>query len=365
MTETDLVERIRRLWAGGALPRGTIGIGDDAAVLPVRRVRRGRGAGAPGSSLLVSTDLFLEGTHFDRRFVPAPFIGRKALAAAASDIGAMGGAPTACLLSLGAPPGRAGARRAEAVLAAFHEEAREIGIPLVGGDLSRSAAGLVLDVVVLGRPAGRAPILRSGARPRDLLFVTGPLGGSAAGLQMLRRGRRPWRVWPRGGARRADDPRASRHALETLAVLAHLRPRPPLAAGAAFGRSGRVRAMMDLSDGLALDLRRLCAASGTGARVVEELLPVHPAALGLLGPRKALVAALGGGEDYELLLAAPAASEARLRALARRAGSDLLRIGDVTSRRSGLLLHHEGRSRPLPRAGWDPFSRPPRLAGRG
>jgi len=379
MTENDLITRIRSRWAGAQLPPGALGIGDDAAVWP----RRG------GPPLLITTDLFIEGTHFDSRLVPAPFIGRKALCAAASDIGAMGGIPEACLLSLGAGPGPAAARRAESILAAFHEEAEEIGIPLVGGDLSRSAGGLVLDVVVLGRPAGKRSILRSGARPGDRLFVTGPLGGSSTGLHLLRRGRRPWRsalTWGReagpgtrrdrlnrpSGPRTKDGSAAERFGpgesirgssskerdriLESLAVFAHLRPRPPLRAGAAFGRSGLVHAMMDLSDGLAIDLRRLCAASGAGARVVGSLLPVHPAAERFLGPEGGLAAALGGGEDYELLLAAPSAAEARLRRLARRAGSDLIPIGEITRSREGLVFEEaDRRRRPLSDTGWDPF----------
>jgi len=348
--EDGLVARIARLYAGAPLPRDAIGIGDDAAVV------RAQGGGV----LLVSTDLFVEGVHFDPRYVPPTFVGHKALAVAASDIGAMGGVPSGCLLSLAVPP-RASGRLVEAVLAGFSGEALEIGIPLLGGDLSRSTSALVLDVVVLGRPAGRRPILRSGAKPPDRLYVTGALGGSGAGLLRLKAGARPSKALleiPRGRPRPPGDDGWSRldRAMETLSLMEHLRPRPPLAAGAAFGRSGLPTAMMDISDGLAIDLHRLCKASGVGARVHEEWVPVHPAARHFLGPR-GLEAALGGGEDYELLLAAPSQCEARLKRIARRAGSDLIQIGEIAERHQGLrLVSREGRARPLPRVGFDHFA---------
>jgi thiamine-monophosphate kinase len=331
--EDDLIARVVRRHAGGRLPAGAIGIGDDAALLP------------PG--FLVTTDLFVETVHFDRRWTPAVFIGWKALAVAASDIGAMGGRPAGCLLSLAVPRGTPG-RLVETLFRSFGEEARAIGAPLLGGDLSRSPAGLVLDVVVLGRCAGRRPIRRSGARPGDRIYVTGPLGASAAGLGLLRRLRKPWK--PKAGRVSALEGAATR------AVLAHLRPRPPLAAGAAFGRSGLPTAMMDLSDGLALDLARLCAASGCGARIEAASIPVDPSARLLLG-RGADEAALSGGEDYELLLTAPAGAEARLRRLARAAGSDLIAIGRIGPKRSGLrIAGTDGRVRALRPSGFDHFA---------
>jgi thiamine-monophosphate kinase len=334
--EDDLVARIARQWAGGSAPAGTLGIGDDAAVIP-------RSGSAP---LLISTDLFVEDVHFKTSSSPPAFIGLKALAVATSDIGAMGGTPTGCLLSLGIPK-RAGRRVVDPLLGGFHEEARRLGIPLLGGDLSRSSKGIVVDVVVLGRVCGRRPILRSGARPGNGLYVTGPLGGAAAGLRRLRAGtdvRRLLRAHPRG----------------------HLRPHPPLAAGAAFGRSGLPTAMMDLSDGLAVDLHRLAKASGVGARVDEEALPRHEAAVHVLGQAGALRAALGGGEDYELLLTAPPGAEGRLRRLARRAHSGLFRIGEVTTRGRGVLLAGPGGAvRPLPRLGHDHLARTPSPRRRG
>jgi len=345
--EEELLERIARRWAGARPPRGSLGIGDDAAQLPW----------PAASPVLISTDLFVEGIHFDLRYTPALFIGRKALAAAASDIGAMGGAPLACLLSF-AIPARTPGRLTDAILASFHEEAREIGIPLLGGDLSSSKTKLMLDVVVVGRLAGKRPIRRSGARPGDRIYVTGPLGGAATGLVRLRNGARPWRSALKH--RQTPSLRSAgarlEHSLETIAVMAHLSPRPPLAAGAAFGRSSVPTAMMDLSDGLAIDLRRLCRASGVGAEIDEQRVPLHPAALHFLGPVGALRAALGGGEDYELLLCGPGPSEAVLRRIARSVGSDLIAIGTVVSREHGMVLcGEEGARRSLPHLGFDHF----------
>jgi len=338
--EDDLIDRVVRRLAGGRPPRGGLGVGDDAAVLP---------AGADQKPFLVTTDLFAEGVHFDRRLAPDVFIGWKALAAAASDIGAMGGIPSACLLSLGVPRGTSGTV-VEAVFRSFGEESRAIGAPLVGGDLSRSAKGLILDVVVLGRPAGKRPVLRSGARAGDGIWVSGPLGASAAGLLSLQKARRrtgrPWRP-----SLRAASP-------ATTAILAHLRPRPPLAFGAALGRAGIPTAMMDLSDGLAIDLPRLCLASRAGAVVSQAGLPVHPAAAASLGRAAALRAALGGGEDYELLFTVPARREGALLRLAARLAPGCRRIGEIRPASAGLrLLDLLGRRRAWPGGGWDHFAR--------
>ncbi|HLI15604.1 MAG TPA: thiamine-phosphate kinase [Acidimicrobiales bacterium] len=242
----------RRLGSG---PEGEVWVGDDAAVLA-----------APAGPLLLATDLLAEGVHFDRRLESLADVGWKALVANVSDVAAMGGRPLAAVVAL------AGASRAE--LEELYEglvaAAECYGCPVVGGDLS-DAPALVVSVAILGTTDGRPAVRRSGARPGDALYVTGPLGAASAGLRLLRR-----------------DP-ASTGPL----VAAHRRPSARLAEGRAAARAG-ASAMIDVSDGLGLDLERLASASAVG--VALDDVPVAPGAT--------LEDALGGGEDYELCLAA-------------------------------------------------------------
>jgi thiamine-monophosphate kinase len=231
---------------------------------------------AERSSLLLSTDAVVSGVHFDLAFVTLADVGWKALTVAVSDIAAMGGTPAHALVALGAEPGT----DLDAIVDGVAAAAVRWRCPVVGGDLTTSAQ-LVLSVAVTGTLEGPGPAIhRSGARPGDALFVTGPLGASAAGLRLLRD---PF--GPVGGLGDAD-----RGALED----AYRRPEARLAEGSEARRSGAT-AMMDLSDGLGLDLHRLSGASGVGF-VLDDV----PVATGATHDE-----AVGGGEDYELLIAAP------------------------------------------------------------
>jgi len=227
------------------------------------------------SPLLLTTDAVVAGIHVDLSIVTLDDVGWKALTVAVSDIAAMGGTPGHAVVTLCAPPGTDVDEIARGVQAA----AECWRCPVVGGDLS-AATELVVSVAVTGYLEGdRPPVLRSTARPGDGLYVTGPLGRSAAGLRLLR-----------GGSQ------ASATAEHTLRSLedAYRRPRARLAEGRAARESGAT-AMMDLSDGLGLDLHRLARASSVG--VVLDGVPVAEGATE--------AEALGGGEDYELLIAAP------------------------------------------------------------
>jgi thiamine-monophosphate kinase len=229
-----------------------------------------------GPSLLLTTDAVVEGVHFDLSLVTLADVGWKALTVAVSDVGAMGGRPAHALVAVGAAPGT----DLDEIADGLAEAADRWRCPVVGGDLS-AAAQLVVSVAVTGGLDGPLPAThRSGARPQDALFVTGPLGASAAGLRLLR-----------GGA--GADPGlgdAQRGAL----LHAYRRPEARLAEGQA-ARAAGATAMMDISDGLGLDLDRLARASGVGFDLDE--VPVADGAT--------LDEALSGGEDYELLIAAP------------------------------------------------------------
>lgn len=278
----------------------TVGPGDDAAVLD-------------GNAWTV--DALVEGVHFDARLSPAD-VGYKTIAVSASDLGAMGATPAWALLtlSLPRPVDRAWVRRfAEGV----GEACDAFGVALVGGDVTRSPGPRVI-TGTLGGPCPR-PLLRSGGRPGDTLWVTGVPG--LAGL----------------GYTAAEPPETALAALR--------RPRPPVAFGVAVATAGLARAAMDLSDGLAVDLPRLCRASGTGAVVDPGALPDHPALAGL-DP----VERLRGGDDYELLLAAPPGAEALLTALAAERGVRLTAIGRLVAE---PVLHLVGD--PWPHAGFDHF----------
>jgi thiamine-monophosphate kinase len=252
--ELDAIAAITR--RTGRPRAGEVWAGDDVAVLH-----------SPAEQLLVTTDVMVETVHFTRAHSPLVAVGWKALVSNVSDIAAMGGTPFAAVV------GVCGAARSDlvALYDGMLEAAQHYRCPIVGGDLT-DAHELVISLTVLGRATDSAPVLRSGAQPGDHVFVTGPLGASAAGLRELR-----------------ADPGAS-----GANVDAHQRPLARVAEGRAAGAGG-ASAMIDVSDGLGLDLDRLATASGVGVRLGE--VPVAAGAT--------LEEALGGGEDYELVFSAP------------------------------------------------------------
>jgi len=226
---------------------------------------------------VVAADMLVEGRHF-RGWATPEDIGYKAVAVNISDVAAMGGTPRFVLASGGAVQAETTLRCIEGVM----EACEEFGVYPLGGDTTR-AAGLTVDVSILGQLA-HAPVLRSGARPGDILAVTGELGASAAGLLAL------------------DNGQADRERL----VHKHLRPEPRVNFGRVAARLG-VRAMIDLSDGLASDARHLCAKSNVGCRIDLGLLPVagDTREYALSVGQDLQILAATGGEDYELLVAAP------------------------------------------------------------
>jgi thiamine-monophosphate kinase len=335
--EHDLLAGIRQRVAD-ALSQGQksglrLGIGDDCALLAPRA----------GEELAVTTDLSIAGSHFRLDWHEPEAAGHRTLARGLSDLAAMGARPIAAFLSLGLPrslataaAGRhAGARNwVERFLDGFLALAKVHNTPLAGGDLAESTVA-VADIVLVGAvPRGRA-LLRSGARPGDLLYVTGALGGASAGLARL------------AGLASTARPYPPRIPKKLEALLApHLYPQPRIAQGLRLQRRGLASAAIDLSDGISTDLAHLCEESGVAAEIDEAALPIHPAAT--------LDQALHGGEDYELLFTAPPA--ARLpRAIA---GVPVTRIGRILKVRAGrpaiTLITQQGR-RPIESQGWQHF----------
>jgi len=313
LPELELIQRIRRAASCDREHSGH-GIGDDCAVLPMPR----------GHELLVTTDFSLEGIHFRREWHPADSVGHRCLARGLSDIAAMGGIPRSAFLSL-ALPADLPQRWVDDFLRGFLKLARQYSVPLSGGDTAQSPAGILADIIVVGSiPRGKA-LLRSGARPGDIIYVSGILGSSVATLQQLCSGNKP---------RPAQHPR-------------HFYPDPRIVLGQYLRENKLATAMIDTSDGLSTDLHHICDESRVGAIIEAAALPTTDG-------DNALQFALHGGEDYELLFTAPPARANQIPA--KIAGIPISRIGAITRARQVKLNSPEGRSQPLPAAGWQHFA---------
>jgi thiamine-monophosphate kinase len=318
LAELDLIAAIRREF-GGEGGSVTVGIGDDAAV-----IRAGR------DTLLLTTDLLVEGTHFLRP-IQAPFyLGRKSLNVNISDIAAMGGRPRFALLGLGLPP-RTPKAWVEAFFAGLKRAAKEFRVHLIGGDLSRSDK-ILISLTLIGQ--AQRYVRRSGGRPGQALFISGYPGRAGAGLALLRSG-------VRFGYDRGAD----------LMIRAFLDPVPQVELGSALARLGAASAMIDTSDGLSVDVRNLCRESRVGAEIDIERIPIAPELARYR--RSPLDDALYGGEDYGLLFAVPRSKLAAVERLAKR--SNLTQIGRLTRGSEVVLVLPSGRRTSLMPRGYRHF----------
>ena len=336
--EAAVIERIRR--RAPAPPDWVpTGIGDDAAVVEPAR----------GTLDVVTTDTLVEGVHFDRAFVSAVDIGHRTLAVNLSDLAAMGATPRVAVLSL-VLPGTLAVADLDGMIEGLLALAARHGVSLVGGNVTRTGGPLVLGATAVGAVRRRRVLTRDGGRPGDELWVTGAVGGAAAGLAALQRE-------PPAGP--ASDPDLDD------CIQRYRRPEPRVRIGALLGRNRVARAGIDLSDGLADGLRQLARASGLGAVVNAAAIPVHPGArrwFGLEGGAP-LEAALRGGDDYELLIAVPRRQRRALRMLARQfRGVPVTRIGELTKAPDVVLRTAEG-DRPVP-GGYEHFREAPAAGDR-
>jgi thiamine-monophosphate kinase len=323
--EREIIARIRQ--AAGSVADLVIGIGDDCAVYKT----------ASGRLSLVTTDTMVEGVHFDLAWHPPAELGRKAASVNISDIAAMGGVPRFALLSLALTPAIE-SRWLDEFMAGFLAVLAEEGAALIGGDTVQSGRENVLSVTVLGEVAEAELLTRKGARPGDVVMVSGPLGEAAAGLALCRMGcvREPgWQPL----------------------VGAHLDPVCQVALGRVLAASGLVHAMQDLSDGLATDLAHICAESGVGAVVAAGNIPLSPLlrqAADVCG-QASLDWALSGGEDYQLLFTADERQAAALADLVReRTGRELFAVGRIVKGR-GVFLEEAGQRREISYQGFEHF----------
>ena len=333
LSELSLLSQIRSRAARPSTGALSLGIGDDCALLRL----------GPGEELAVTTDLSIAGRHFQLDWHPPESAGHRALARGLSDLAAMGARPVAAFLSLGLPRELTiSSTRQPSWITRFYDGLLALAeihkTPLAGGDLAESPIP-VADIVLVGAvPRGKA-LLRSGARPGHLLYVTGNLGGSAAGLAQL------------ADLAAASAP-PSHKPLNISANLpaqlaSHLYPHPRIPQGLWLRQRELATAAIDLSDGLSTDLAHICAESSVAAEIDGACLPIHPGAT--------LPQALHGGEDYELLFTAPPST----RIPHSIAGVPITRIGRILRPRKlrplVALVTAQGKH-PLEPQGWEHFS---------
>jgi thiamine-monophosphate kinase len=323
--ESAILKRIENFAAKTAI-RGSgvlLGIGDDAAIFRAK----------VGYEQILTCDWFLEGTHFLRDRHPPDAVGWKCLARAVSDVAAMGGVPRCFLLSMALPTTHT-ASWLDEFLRGLRRAAKRFDCVLAGGDTTRRK-DILINVTIVGEVKKGTAVLRSGARPGDILFVSGRLGGAELGLDRIRDGKR---------LTNRRDP----------LLRKHLYPEPRLALGRWLAEKRLASAMMDLSDGLSTDLPRLGAASRVGARITAAAIPVVrvPGGVGL-SSKDSLHLAVHGGDDYELLFTVPGK---KLKHVPHSFhGLPITAIGEITKQRALLLIGEDEREAPLLNRGWDPF----------
>jgi thiamine-monophosphate kinase len=317
MSEIELLTKIERAFAGQRGSSLGLALGDDAALFQSRK----------GHETVLTCDWFLEGSHFLRAKHPPDSVGWKCLARATSDIAAMGAVPRCFLLSLALPAPATG-KWLSGFLGGLKRASRALGCELAGGDTTRRDE-ILISVTVIGEVHEGRAIRRSGAQVGDLLYASGTLGEAELGFRMLREGKGA------SGTRNG-------------ALLKHLYPEPRLEIGKWLTEKRLASAMMDLSDGLSTDLARLCAASGVGARLSTEKLPVSA----LVGRKEGIPLALHGGDDYELLFAVRPSKSAKIPGKYR--GVALTQVGEIVPGKN-VLVEDGGKWRALAPGGWDPF----------
>lgn len=342
-SEFDLIDYVRRRASAKTGSSSLIthpssllnGIGDDAAVIQNR----------PGIDTVITADLLVEDVHFRRDSMPPNLLGQKALAVSLSDIAAMGARPHSALLSLGLPSDVWDSDFVDQFYEGFFSLADHYSVSLAGGDVSRTPERIVIDSILLGEVRHGLAVTRGGARPGDLIFVTGALGGAAAGLRLIESGAR---------LNSAGTHDAEAGSIDAV-LLRQLCPEPRVGWGTVLGEERLATAMIDISDGLSSDLAHLCREGGVGALIQSSAIPLDAQVIELCGRRALdpLLLALHGGEDFELLFTTRPDDMSRL---PRRVdGVPLSHIGEITNEPGVISIAEGSRVWDLQPGGWEHF----------
>jgi thiamine-monophosphate kinase len=306
-----------------------MGMGDDAAVINPSR----------GKFLLFSTDTLREDIHFRKDYSSFYDIGWKSVAVSISDIAAMGGTPRYLLLSL-AIPGKTSVKDLDNLLKGIKDISERYNVSLIGGNVSRANSGITIDTTVIGEVTKKGGVKRSGALTGDLIYVTGSVGGSAIGMELLKG--------------------SVKNACSKSVISNHLRPVPRVKEGQIIRTHRLATAMIDISDGLLSDLGHVCEQSMVGACIYSNLIPLPevPDSLKKWLAKDPLFYALYGGEDYELLVTVRKRNRDRLEDIFEREGLKITYIGEVASKDTGIsIIDEKGKKKKVNPAGYDHFTR--------
>ena len=303
-----------------------VGIGDDAAAVTVSQ----------GMHLLATTDSQVEDVHFIKSLISADVLARKSVAVSVSDIGAMGGVPKYILSSVGFST-EEDEDYLKKMIKGFRDSELEFGVELVGGNLSTSEK-VFIDITALGEIEPENVVKRTGAREGDRIYVSGTLGDSALGLTLLQEG-------------------VITEASEIL-IDRHLSPSPRLGLGRKLALSGLVTSMIDVSDGLLLDLGRISVDKGLGAQILADKIPLSDEYISISGEysQNYYELALSGGEDYELLFTSPQDNKEALFEVAREAGTEICDIGFVTAGKKIDIIDSSGEEVKIKQRGFTHFN---------
>jgi thiamine-monophosphate kinase len=332
--EFGLIDRISRRFQPQVV--STIaGIGDDAAVID-----------SGSDNLLVSCDMLLEGPHFDLGYVPLKHLGYKCVAVNVSDIAAMNGRPEQIIIGLGLS-NRFSLEAVDELYSGIEAACKSYGIDLVGGDTTSSASGLVISVTILGRAGKDQVVYRSGAKPNDIICVTGDLGAAYLGLQVLEREKQVFAVNP-----------GMQPDLEKYEYLVGRQLKPEARMDIVYELSElqvKPTSMIDISDGLASELFHICNKSSVGVKIFEDKIPIDSQAFDTAVEFKLdpVTCALNGGEDYELLFTISPGDYEKI-----KNHPDIHFIGHIHDNRDQKIMITKGGSIvPLRAQGWDHFTR--------
>ena len=333
--EFGLIRQLKQPWRSSS-PWIVKGIGDDAAILKARQ----------GQQLLISTDVFVEGVHFDLAYQTPKEVGWRAGVANLSDIAAMGGTPLYLLVSMAIPSGIL-YKHVRALYRGLQDASGPHAVALIGGDTSASPSRIFLSLTIVGSVRATRGLTRNRAEVGDRVYVTGTLGDANAGLRILQ-------------AQTKHSRRVSPSSTEKFLIRRHLRPTPRIQVGQLLADRHIAHAAIDLSDGLSSDVGHVCEESQVGVEIRGQTLPLSSQlrAFAQRNNLNPLELALQGGEDYELLFTAPATHHQRVRYVSKQTNVPISWIGEIKPETFGQQLAlQEGLNQQLLKKGFEHFSR--------